>query len=287
MRSDSKSASDIESLLGGNKDLPPMPIVAQRVITLTDRDDTTPEDLQRLITTDPAITAKILKVANSALFGQSRAVSTVSHAAVLLGFSAIRSLVIAASLRSLYQNKGEAGARVRGLWEHALGCAIAAKVTAERLRVPGGEALFLGGLLHDIGQLVLWLRFGDEYSAVLDVLAAEPGRSTVEVEQELLGVDHVAVGGAVARHWQLTPQIERLIAHHESPELAPEDRDQATVVHIADRLCLRLGLGGRRDEALDIAAGPAAEHLGLRAEQIGGLEKAVMLAFESERRILE
>ena len=142
-----------QELIANLGDLPPLPQVAAQVLRLATDPDSTTDELQRVIATDQALTAQILKIANSAMFGMVREVRTLTQAIMTLGFSTIKSVVIASSAKNLY-SRGGTGLQERLLWEHALVAALSARAYARGFRSPRMEEAFLGGLMHDIGKSV-------------------------------------------------------------------------------------------------------------------------------------
>jgi putative nucleotidyltransferase with HDIG domain len=278
--------TDVIKILQSTKDLPPMPIVAQRVLVLTEREDTSPMDLQRVISTDLALATKILRVANSALFGQARSVATISQAVNLLGYNAIRSLVVAASVRSLFMAKGDAGLKERLLWEHALGCGIAARLLAARLGYPGEENAFLGGLMHDIGKVVMNARFPEEYGRLFEAVYNHRRRAH-EIEEEHLGLSHPVLGAILVKSWNFSAELEDVVASHHDLSKAKVNLEAAAIVHFANLLCERLGIGGRPCEDLDLAAAESVPVLGLTQDRIDDLLVDVVAAFEQERQPFE
>ena len=139
-------------------ELPPLPQVATRVIRITADSDTSTDQLQNLIRTDQALASQILKVANSAMFGRMREVTTLTQAILTLGFSTTRSVVLASSVKNLF-TRGPVGMQERILWEHALVAALTGSAFSKAMRFPIAEEVFLAGLMHDIGKSVMVLKF--------------------------------------------------------------------------------------------------------------------------------
>ncbi|HJV22741.1 MAG TPA: HDOD domain-containing protein, partial [Holophagaceae bacterium] len=140
-------------LIANLGDLPPLPQVAAQVLRISADPDATAEDLRKVISTDQALTSQILKISNSAMFGMMREIKTLSQAIMTLGFSTIKSVVIASSAKNLYQ-RGAVGLQERLLWEHALVTALASRALGKQLKFPRVEEAFIGGLMHDIGKSV-------------------------------------------------------------------------------------------------------------------------------------
>lgn len=283
--------SEVERVVQSAGDLPAMPMVAQKVMQLVGEEQTTPADLQRVIAADPALASKVLRVANSALFSRVRAVTTLSHAVLILGYSTIRSLVIAASVRSLFvQSSGEFGLKEQMLWEHSLGCGLAARILAARLGAAGpslhGESAFIGGLLHDVGKVVLNASQPADYGEIFRE-AYNEGRPVAEIEAARLGFTHAQVGALLVRRWNFSAETEDLIANHHSPREAQLEPVGAAIVSLANLLCHRLGVGCRADAAVDLLGSEAAAVLGLRDLDLPELSEELRRSLDEEKGIFD
>jgi HD-like signal output (HDOD) protein len=221
--------------LMGAEQLPSAPEIAQRMLVTINREDAGVEQLTRLIAQDPSLTARLLRLANSAFFALRTRVTSIPQAVTLLGFARVRDLALGLSVWSAFDAKDPAGRRYRRrMWTHAATVAATAKRVAERTGNDGGTA-FAAGLLHDIGKLVLGLRLGQSYWALLDEAAARGERANA-VEREAFGCHHGTVAGWLLQLWQLPPTLVDPVALHHDP-LAPElGLDVPAAVVIADRL---------------------------------------------------
>jgi len=269
-----------DRILKSTGDLPPMPHVAAQVMEKLGSDDTTPEDLTRVISQDQALAARVLRIANSSFYSASARIKTLSHAIAFVGFNAIRSIVIAAAMRDLYPVLGK---NEQLLWEHSVASGLAARLLARRTKGVVPEEAFLAGLLHDIGKTVLLIKLRDRMSPLLDKIRAHPSLPARELEEEEFGFDHAALGHLVARRWKLGPGIEEAIGVHHAPDEAVEDPKLAHLTSLANALCHRacIGLGARAD--LDLAAHPGSQHLGLPPEALQDVQKELTEKFGAER----
>ncbi len=149
------SKMTLRSLVEEVNDLPSIPVILQRVIDLTDDPDSTAQDINDVLSQDQSMTAKVLKLANSAYYGFPRRIPTVTDATILLGFQTIRSIVMAASMSDLLSRKLEGCALAQGeLWKHSQSSAITARMLSLEARFPGAELAYMAALLHDIGKVV-------------------------------------------------------------------------------------------------------------------------------------
>ncbi|MGA2079379.1 MAG: HDOD domain-containing protein [Holophaga sp.] len=274
-----------QELISNLGDLPPLPQVATQVLRLAVDPDSTTDDLQRVVGTDQALAAQILKIANSAMFGMVREVRTLTQAIMTLGFSTIKSIVIASSARNLY-HRGGTGLQERLLWEHALTAALAARAYAKGLRSSRMEEAFLGGLMHDIGKSVMSLKFPERYGAMVRSIYNEDG-DAVDTELDLFGFDHAMVGEALLGSWNLAHSLSDAVRWHHAPAHAPEGhRDLAAFVALGNQLALDRGVGLGRPESLREPTAQAMEILGFTEESLGVQRLAVVAALEADKNLI-
>lgn len=240
-------------------ELPPLPQVATRVIRISADSDTSTDQLQNLIRTDQALTSQILKVANSAMFGRMREVTTLTQAILTLGFSTTRSVVLASSVKNLF-TRGPVGLQERILWEHALVTALTGSAFSKAMRFPIAEEVFLAGLMHDIGKSVMILKFPESYGALLRRLQEEGGDG-LSLELDTFGFDHAMVGEALLASWNIAAGIEAVARwHHDPLQAAMEHQRLVALVALGNQMAfdLQVGIGmpdalaGATWEAMDI-----------------------------------
>lgn len=262
---------ELASLIARVGDLPAMPAVAMKVMEMVGDQATSARALQGIIQRDQALTAKVLKIANSAMFGVSRDITTLSHAIVMLGFDTIRSVVLAASTKSIFfKCKGIAGFSGNLLWEHSLVAAAIARRLASKLDGVGVEESFISGLLHDIGKSVLNINFFDKYSEVVRETYNTDG-DWVRIERKLLGFDHSQVGAVVVRKWNLARTLEEAVRYHHNPKVAGEFPVLTATVALADEIANTLGKDSDRRPAWDAYSSAAVRMLGIGRADLDGL----------------
>ena len=276
------SPQELISTLG---DLPPLPQVAAQVLRLAADPDSTTDELRRVISTDLALTAQILKIANSAMFGMVREVKTLTQAIMTLGFSTIKSVVIASSAKNLY-SRGGTGLQERVLWEHALVTALAGRAYGRCFRNPRVEEVFLGGLMHDIGKSVMGIKFSDRYSAL--VRSIYNGEADcLESELDLFGFDHTMVGEALLMSWNLPSSLVNAVRWHHDPAHAPaEDQALTALVAMGNQMALDRKVGLGRPESLAASTTQAMAILGIAPEALEGYQLQVVEALESDKSLI-
>lgn len=207
----------LENRLAKIIDLPTLSIVANNIILITQNPKSSALEVGRAISQDQALVSKILRIANSTFYGFPRKISTIPHAVVILGFANIRNLVLTASIFDTFQSKeGDGYFDREGFWKHSLACGVTSKLIAKRLGIKNLEEVFIWGLLHDLGKLILDAYFREDFTRVV-FLVKEKEILIRDAEQQLLGFDHAAVGSLVANKWNLPPAVIKAIRFHHNP----------------------------------------------------------------------
>ena len=210
-----------------------LPEVCLRVEDILRSERATAEDLAEAILTDPGLTAKLLRMVNSAFYGLSRRVETVSHAVTLVGFEEIRCLVWASAAAEALRSLPVEGLDVDAFWRHCVFCGNAASALVGRRSRRGREADLVAGLLHDVGWLVLGHHVPDRTAALLEISGNGQGKRLVR-ERELFGFTHAEAGGALLRLWKLPESLWMPVEFHHEPWAAPDHADRAARVHLAN-----------------------------------------------------
>jgi putative nucleotidyltransferase with HDIG domain len=243
------------------KDLPTIPVLLVHILEVADGEHSSTRDLVEVLQRDQALAARILRLANSSFFGCSREVASLPRAVMLLGFSTVRNMALGVKIWDTLRQG--ASFSVAELWEHSALVGAAARLVAQRTRAADAEAAFTAGLLHDIGKVVLRLRF----AAVYDRVTSQGGPSLAESERAAFGVDHAQAGAWLAEAWSLPAWIVEAAGRHHEPLVPGVALDPAMVVNVANRLV----------HWTDVAAGTLAP----QAEDELAATRATGLSFES------
>lgn len=261
----------LEHYLGETSDdLPTVPDVASKVLDVLDDPDSGAEDVRAVIERDAALTARILKVSNSAMYGIPAEISSVGQAISLIGARAVRNLVMAVAMREVY---GEFGELEQRLWDHGSAAGPVASALARRFGVEvDADGVFTAGLLHDIGKTALANTHRDEFE-VLCKEAFESGSDGLAAERERFGFDHAELGARIAEGWRLPPPLVEAIRRHHEPEalstLGPTEARTTALVSLASDCLARLGVGRPAPrEDLDLADLPSWRYLEVPADEL-------------------
>jgi HD-like signal output (HDOD) protein len=272
--------SNIERIVARLRDLPTLPATVLRITELINNPKSSARDISRVITDDQVLTARLLRLVNSSFYGFPQRISTVTGAIVLLGFDAIKSMLMTTSIFDLFLTKDRAAKqRIERLWDHSLGCAIGAKVIGAYLRHDKLEELFVAGLLHDIGKVIEILSFPDEFASI-SALIKKDGILIAEAENQILGFTHADIGKLLAEKWNLSHKLVSVIAFHHHAELPDRFAQEIAIVHLADIICRSMDLGSGGDNKVPPLNERAWGALQLETAAIGGIMEEVEREFE-------
>jgi putative nucleotidyltransferase with HDIG domain len=262
------------------QDLPPLPQVAASVLDLTSNDEVGTGRLSRLIERDQSLTAKMLRIANSAYVYSTREIKTVRQATVMLGSDRVRSLAMEAALGPILR-QGRLGPK---LWVHALAVGVASREIARDAAYSDVEGAFVAALLHDIGKWLFAAQHPERFEQALELLRLRPELSTLEAERAVLGMGHTEAGTLVTIYWRLPADISEVILHHHDPAASKLCPKLCAIVHIADAICVDLGTGLTQPPG-PAPRDPAAEALvGLGTDRIAVLTEKVRERLQQENR---
>lgn len=241
-------SKNIDRLINSIDRLPTLPTVYIKLLSLLNAQYSSIRMISDIISEDQAVSAMVLKIVNSALYGFYNKIGDLQSAIVILGLNEIKNLVLATSIcKTVKQFKASSTFDMQEFWKHSIGCAISAKVLAETACIKDPEDVFTGGLLHDIGKLIHATYLRKEFERVVDDVV-ETGSQMFESERKILGFDHVQTGSALARKWHLSQKTIDMIAHHHLYDMPDALTKEVAAVHIGNALCisLRMGSGGEK-----------------------------------------
>ena len=237
------SPIDVDKLVEMAPEAIPLPATTLRIIKLINDPTSTAAEVAGVMEKDQALTARVLRVANSAYYGLPRQVSSARDAVVLLGHNTLRSLIFTASVAGVLGRKATGYSLGEGdLWKHSVNVANGSRLLSRFKHRTKAEEAYVAGLLHDIGKIVLDQYMQTEFEKTMKV-AQDEGLAFSQAERKVLGVDHAQIGGLLAERWELPPQYVTAIRHHHTPLEADDDKILTSLVHVADVIAFELGLG--------------------------------------------
>jgi HD-like signal output (HDOD) protein len=237
-----KDWREIVAMVG---DLPPMPHVAARAIQMVENPDTTARELTDVLARDAALAARVLKIANSAMFSRQREITTLNQAIMIIGFKSLKGIIVAATLRQMSKSSG---ALEKLIWENSMATAMCSSLIAKRLKKRYVDEIFLLGLLHSLGQIVLLFNehTASDCKRVLGLIK-ERGIDFVTAEQEVFGFAHPLIGALVAKKWNFSAEACQIILHYKDPmegaRPASETDEKAFIIQLADLFVHAAGIG--------------------------------------------
>jgi len=267
-----------EELVAGIKDLVTLPEVALRIAGMVDDPSSSSADIGRAISQDAALTARLLRIANSPAFGQHGKIATISRAITVLGVRQVRDLTVGLTAVRTFDGIGNELVTMESFWRHSFLCAVAAgQIAGRRARNPD-DSPFIAGLLHDVGQLVLFSRAPQSArQALLMSVDSADDRGLFLCEREILGFDHGAVGVALAKSWGMPRSLQECIEFHHEPERAQEFPLEVATVHIANSVAVLAEIGSSEPSDAPAMSGAA-----LRAVKLD-IASVLAIALETQR----
>lgn len=230
-----------------------LPEITLKIVELVESPSSTAQDLHQVISNDPALCSRILKVVNSSFYGMPGQIGSINRAIVLLGLNAVKNIAISASLAKLFKGGQLCPAfSAKDLWKHSVASATACKMIADACKLGLADEAFLAGLIHDIGIMVEMQHDRAKLIEVVNRLGAGPGGPpTVDmltVEREVFGATHQDFGKALAERWKFPKGLITVCGSHHDPKSLPAgQRTLTTVVALADRLAATSAEGFRLD----------------------------------------
>ena len=241
--------------------LPTIPSVLKKLLGVIENPKISLSEISSFISNDPALATKVLRMVNSPVYGFPGRISSVNQAVILLGLNVVKGLLLGVSVFDLMQKS------MIGLWEHSIGCAIVARIIAKKKQFKEPEEVSAGGLLHDIGKVILILQFPDDYQKAMN--EAETSDMTIaEAEKVFFAANHTSTGAWMAQKWSFPRNLTDMIECHHKPHLSKNAPFQTAVVHLSDILLRGRGFGFAGDNKVQPVNPATWEKLQLSKEDI-------------------
>lgn len=230
------SGKELQRMIGDQYNLPSPPAVAAKILNTIQNKDSSLSDLEEIIAADPALTSKLLRIANSAFYSFPYEIGNVSRALSLLGTNVIKNIALSFVIASDLKDQTESFFNFDYFWRRSVTTAVAAELVMGMLHEKN-EDIFVTALLQDIGVLIMYLNKGREYSAALEECFAIDATDLIAMERKMYQFDHQQLGNILLENWGIPKSIVEPIRYHHEPNLAPEEyRRTCSVLYVANQL---------------------------------------------------
>jgi putative nucleotidyltransferase with HDIG domain len=271
--------------------MPSLSTTAIKVLEICNRPDVSPHDLHQVISLDPVLTAKVLRLVNSAYYSLCQPVASLVRAIILLGLNTVKHVVLSTAVLAQFGSRERFRAfSMVDFWSHCLCVAVTAKSLAQRLGVTanGREEYFVAGLLHDIGKIPLNKQFPEQYGDAADLVKARQA-TLEEAEIRVFGIDHCDVAKLIAEKWHLgDPLLASMVNHHQPARAGTDERFFVSLVAVANLLANRFQIGTSgdfADDASEISATLA--QFDLTADSLPELQRTIEAEIDKAKIFLE
>ncbi len=262
-----------------------LPLFYERLNEAINHPRTSIDDIAKIITEDQGLTARLLRLANSPMFGYFGKVDSISKAVTIIGTQQLRDLALAASVMGVFKGIPEELMSMATFWRHSIGCGIIARALATWRREVNVERFFVAGMLHDIGQLIIATILGDLVRTMIEETQSEEALY-FDIELKRLGFDHAEAGGALLKEWKIPANIADPVTYHHRPSRAEQFPLETSLIHLADIICQAFELGQSCERFVPPLDGASWDRLGMSPHQLGAVLRQVEPQIEETFAIL-
>ena len=243
------------------------------------------DDIARIITEDQGLTARLLRLANSPLFGWFGKVDSINKAVTIIGTQQLRDLALAASVMGVFKDIPAELLNMASFWRHSVACGIIARALATWRRETNVERFFVAGILHDVGQLMMATTIPPVVMEMIEQSRAS-NRPYHLTEEERLGFDHAAAGGALLRSWKIPANIADPVEFHHQPSRTEQFPLDTAIIHLSEIICLAMEYGQTGEYFIPDLDPLAWERLGMPPHQLGTIIRQIEPQLEETFSIL-
>lgn len=284
---ENSAAEIVAASLQNLKELATLPATALKIMRLAENPNSVAEDFNHAITTDPALSTRVLKVINSSFYGMSRQIDSIHQAVVLLGLSAIKNISIAGSVHKVFQaDRIGNDFNPCDLWSHSVAVATGTRVIACKIGFDSPDKAFLAGMIHDLGIMVEVQACRPKFIDMIEILSKDQRLTFRQAEEQALGATHEAFGVGLCRKWKFPVHLEHVAGCHHQPTQLPEaNRTLPMIVHVADILAARIGAGYTRTVETDVVDPEVLSSLNLSETDLEAITETLPDAIEETQRL--
>lgn len=262
------AAMTLEKLVDDTSTIYSLPLFYERLNETINHPRSSINDISKIITEDQGLTARLLRLANSPMFGCYAKVDSITKAVTIIGTQPLRDLALAASVMGVFKDIPEELLNMTSFWQHSIACGIIARSLAVYRRESNVERLFVAGMLHDIGHVVMAAAH-PEISRELLELQLSSGRFYRELEFEKLGFDHTEIAAGLLKKWKIPISISEPVIFHHTPSSAEQFRLESALIHLADIMCEAMSFGHGAEDGVPPFDEQAWERLGILPQTFG------------------
>jgi len=268
--------------------LPPLSPVIQKVMEITHNPKSSAQDLADVITSDPILSAKVLKMVNSAYFGGRQDFSNLKQTIVILGTNAIKNIALSSAVLSALRGSKIAPISDEEFWRYSFGVGIASKSIASLAGVSKQqlEEFFVAGLIHDIGKILLVHAFPNDYKKILD-MSKTSKFSITQIEKKILGVSHEEIGEGIGKKWGFDKGYLNAIGHHHIPVTEGEFSKYSMIVGVASYMVSTMNIASINYGYLEPLQDKVWSNLGITQDQVVELLSSITEEIEKAKTFLD
>jgi HD-like signal output (HDOD) protein len=233
--------TDLQNLVDQSPQISSLPEIFFQINEAVEDPESSFVEIGEIISGDPSLSARLLRVVNSSFFGFPNKIETITHAVTIVGMAQLRDLALATTVVNQFKGIPKNLINMEKFWLHSVATGLTAKVIAIYRREANADRFYLMGMLHDLGRLLLLINIPESVKMVMDKYAK--GGTMYAAENDMLGFDHAAVAGKLMQAWQLPGMLQEAVAYHHKSQHAPHYPVAASIVHVADFIAHGMELG--------------------------------------------
>ncbi len=268
----------LDDLISGVVQVGTVQPVYERLAQVMNHPLSSSSDIGKVISEDPDLTGRLLRLVNSPIYGFPSRISTVSQATSIVGMNQLHDLAVGASFIRLFASVPQDMVDMTSFWQHSVACAVAARILAVHRREPNVERFFVAGLLHDIGRPIMYQKLPAESRTALQ-RCRDTGELLHKVEPHVFGFTHGQVGSALLDRWKLPTLLQEAVAWHHQPRFAARFPVEAAVVHVADHLANAFQFGSSGERFVPPLLGEGWDGLGMSPTVIPSVLRQLEVQF--------
>ncbi|MDD5167801.1 MAG: HDOD domain-containing protein [Syntrophales bacterium] len=232
---------NMKKLINEDTKLSTLPVIYRQILEAISKPSSSSYDIENVISKDTNLSARLLRIVNSAFYGYPYKIDTISRAVNVIGTKQLSTLAIGVNIISIFKDIPPEIINMKMFWKHSVLCGICARIIASYMNIQNTERMFVAGLLHDIGRLVLYNNMSQE-SLYTVMIAGEKGQSLHQAESDLFSLDHAVIGGELLTKWQMPMSLEDTVYNHHNP-LRGKNRKESSILNLADIIANAIGIG--------------------------------------------